>query len=111
MLSYPSMESYTVSCFKDNSASIIFKLGSEMKTFTGQNTDIQMNKIDENKIEHAADEFIKFLENENITMNIDDFSEASREIFEKEELYLNADGFKLFSMLTLAFTQLGIIEI
>ncbi len=105
------MESYTVSCFKDNSASITFKLGSEIKTFTGQNTDIQMNKIDENKIEHAADEFIKFLENENITMNIDDFSEASREIFEKEELYLNADGFKLFSMLALAFMQLGIIEI
>ena len=70
-----------------------------------------MNKIDESKIEHATLEFKKFLENENITLNIDDFSGASSEIFEKEEAWLESGGFKLFSMLTLAFLQLGIIEI
>ena len=111
LLSYPSMESYTVSCFKDNSSSITFKLGSEMKTFIGHNTDIQINKIDENKIEHATIEFIKFLEKENIILNIDDFSDASIKIFEKEEKYYAKGGFKLFSMLTFSFMQLGIIEI
>lgn len=111
LLSYPSLESYTVSCFKDNSDSITFKLGSELKSFIGTNTDIQMNKIDESKIEHATLEFKKFLENENITLNIDDFSGASSEIFEKEEAWLESGGLKLFSMLTLAFLQLGIIEI
>lgn len=111
LLSYPSMESYTVSCFKDNSNSITCKLGSDMKTFIGQNTDIQMNKVEESKIEHAAIEFMKFLENEHIEWNIDDFSEASGKVFEKEEDYFASGGFKLFSMLTLAFMQLGIIEI
>ena len=110
LLSYPSMESYTVSCFKDDSASIVFRLGSELKTFIGQNTDIQMNKVDESKLEHAAREFMKFLETESIPLDIDDFSKGSGEIFEKEESYFRNGGFKLFSMLTLAFMQLGIIE-
>lgn len=54
---------------------------------------------------------MKFLENEHIEWNIDDFSEASGKVFEKEEDYFASGGFKLFSMLTLAFMQLGIIEI
>ena len=64
------MESYTVSCFKDDSASIVFRLGSELKTFIGQNTDIQMNKVDESKLEHAAREFMKFLETESIPLRV-----------------------------------------
>ncbi|WP_303919164.1 hypothetical protein [Treponema berlinense] len=69
-----------------------------------------MNKVDESKLEYAAREFMKFLENESIPLDIDDFSKGSEEIFEKEESYFRNGGFKLFSMLTLAFMQMGIIE-
>lgn len=110
LLSYPSLESYTVSCFRDKSSSITFKLGSELKTFIGENVVIQLNKLDEEKIEHAASEFLKFLEAEGLMFDIDDFSGTSCMVFEKEEEYFKAGGFRLFSMLTLAFMQLGIIE-
>ena len=59
----------------------------------------------------AADEFLEYLLSEQITFDIDRFSDASRAIFTKQEAeYLAGQGFRLFSMLTLAFLQMGIIE-
>ena len=49
---------------------------------------------------------------EQIVFNIDEFSEASQTVFTKQETeYLSGAGFRVFSMLTLAFLQMGIIEL
>lgn len=111
LLSYPSIESYIISNFKDDTDTLRFQLGSDLKSYIGRNTDIQINKITEETLLKASLEFLKYLENEQIAFDIDDFSKASRAIFTKQEAeYLSGAGFKLFSMLTLAFLQMGIIE-
>lgn len=112
LLSYPSIESYTISNFKNETCSLRFNLGSEAKSYIGENTDIQLNKITPETLFKATLEFLKYLESEQITFDIDAFSEASHSIFTKQETeYLSGQGFRVFSMLTLAFLQMGIIEL
>ena len=111
LLSYPSIESYVISNFRDTTNIPHFSLGKDVKAYIGENTDIQMNKISEATLIKAADEFLKYLLNEQITFDIDEFSGASHAVFTKQEAeYLSGRGFRLFSMLTLAFLQMGIIE-
>ena len=78
--------------------------GSELKTYIGENKNIQFNKFNESIVLNAADEFLKYLFNEKLNYDLDDFSPTSKEIFSRQE-----KEYKLFSMLTLAFMQLGII--
>lgn len=112
LLSYPSIESYIISNFRNTADIRRFSLGKDTKTYIGENTDIQMNKISEETLIKAANEFLKYLLSEHIDYEIDEFSEASHAIFTKQEAdYLSGRGFRLFSMLTLAFLQMGIIEI
>lgn len=111
LLSYPSIESYIISNFRDTS-NLRFSLGKEAKAYDGNNTDIQLNKISEETLMYAAGEFLKYLESEGIAWDIDDFSGASHTVFTKQEAdYLAGKGFRVFSMLTLAFLQMGIIEL
>lgn len=112
LLSYPSIESYIISNFKDETNTLRFQLGKDAKTYIGSNTDIQINKISEKKLIKATFEFLKYLETEQISFDIDKFSEASYTIFTKQEAeYFFGEGFRVFSMLTLAFLQMGIIEL
>jgi hypothetical protein len=111
LLSYPSVESYIVSNFVDGTNTLRFQLGKDVKTYIGANTEIQMNKISEETLTRAANEFLLYLESEQIHFDIDEFAPASHEVFTRQEQeYLSGIGFRLFSMLTLAFLQLGIIE-
>lgn len=111
LLSYPSIESYIISNFRDTANTPRFSLGKDAKAYIGRNTDIQVNRISEETLINAADEFLKYLSGEQIAFDIDDFSEAGHTIFTKQETeYLFGRGFRLFSMLTLAFLQMGIIE-
>ena len=112
LLSYPSIESYIISNFKDETVSLRFLLGHEAKSYIGKNTDTQLNKITEETLLKATFEFLKYLESEQISFDIDEFSEASHAVFTKQETeYLSGAGFRVFSMLTLAFLQMGIIEL
>ena len=111
LLSYPSIESYIISNFRDTSA-LRFSLGKKAKAYNGNNTDIQLNKISEETLMCAAGEFLKYLESEGIAWDIDDFSGTSHTVFTRQEAdYLAGKGFRVFSMLTLAFLQMGIIEL
>lgn len=110
LLSYPSIEAYTVSGFMAGTYKIRENLGTEVKKFIGENTFIQVNKMSRETVINAAKEFIAYLENERYDWNIDEFADTSRSIFERQEQnYMEGKGFRLFSMLTLAFLQLGII--
>lgn len=112
LLSYPSVESFIVSNFKDDASLLRFQLGSDVKAYIGKNTDIQINKINEESLLRATIEFLKYLESEGLSLDVDDFKKESHAIFTKQEAeYLSGAGFRLFSMLTLAFLQMGIIEL
>lgn len=113
LLSYPSIESYIISNFRDTANVPQFLLGKDVKAYIGGNPDIQINKISEGTLIKAADEFYdNQFSSEQIAFDVDEFSEASHAVFTKQETeYLSGQGFRLFSMLTLAFLQLGIIEL
>ncbi len=112
LLSYPSIESYNISHFRENTYTIRFSLGNDAKAYIGNNNDIQINKITEATLLHATEEFLKYLEIMEIPLDIDDFRSASQTIFtEQEKEFRCGIGFKAFSMLTLAFLQMGILEI
>lgn len=112
LLSYPSIESYIISNFRDEASNLRFSLGKDTKEYIGANNDIQINKISEETLIRAACEFLKYLESEKVSFDVDEFSEASHAVFTKQEAeYLSRAGFRLFSMLTLAFLQMGIISL
>lgn len=112
LLSYPSIEGYTISCFRKKSFLICKNLGRNVKEYIAENTDIQLNKISKETMLNAALEFIEYLKLEDIEWDIDDFEQASFEIFKRQdERYLKNKEFRIFSMLTLAFLQMGIIEL
>lgn len=112
LISYPSIESHTVSHFISDSHTLQFALGQEVKTFIGAHREIQFNKLSECTLLHATKEFITFISHQCSEWDIDEFHCASAEIFSQQEnLYHNNKTYALFSMLTLAFLQLGIIEL
>ncbi len=111
LLSYPSIESYIISNFKEDANLLRFELGRDAKAFVGANTDIQTNKISEETLIKAAYEFLAYLKSEKVEFDIDEFATASHAVFSKQEIgYLSGAGFRLFSMMTLAFLQMGILE-
>lgn len=59
LLSYPSIESYIISNFRDTANTPRFSLGKDAKAHIGRNTDIQVNRISEETLINAADEFLK----------------------------------------------------
>lgn len=112
LLSYPSVESYIISNFCEGSYRIVLKLGTDAKEYIGTRKEIQLNKINEETLLCATREFVDFLAMEELKWDIDNFGEVSRELFNRQEMrYLRGAGFNLFSMLTLAFLQLSMIEL
>lgn len=111
LLSYPSIESYTISSFQNNVYQINLRFGHHAKTYMGQHREIQMNKISEATLLHAADEFAAYLQALHLDWDIDAFAETSRTVFHHQEHnYASRGSYDLFSMLTLSLLQLGILE-
>lgn len=111
LLSYPSIEAYTASSFTEDAYKLEFSLGKDIKAYIATNTYIQFNKLNEDTIEKAAYELMKYLEAEDIIMDIDYFGEINPQIFYKQEEYFRMHSkYRLMSLLSVAFIQLGIIE-
>lgn len=112
LLSYPSVEAFTISNFRTDSWTIQRGLGSELKEYISENPDIQLNKMTEDTLKNATFEFYQYVYRYEKQVDIDDFSHLSMKIFNsEEELYEEKKIYDLFSMLVLAFLQLGIIEV
>lgn len=112
LLSYPSLESYEISNFKDDSHKLRYGLGSELKTFIGleENKDIQLNKMSFETLAHATKEFIDFINETGIGLDIDDLGALSLDIYNYEEGFYSKYGvYRVLSLLTVAFIQLGIV--
>ncbi len=100
-----------ISNFLTDSYNNDFALGAEAKSFIALNNHIQINNINENSIKKAVVELIKYIENEDIDLDIDYFSKANILIFNKQEkYYLKKSAYKTLSLLAIAFLQLGIIS-
>ena len=111
LLSYPSLESYEISNFVEGSHKLEYELGSELKQFIAkENRVIQLNKMTLDTINHATKEFIDFINEENIQMDLDDLSNVPLDIYNYEEkLYEEQRIYRVVSLLTIAFIQLGIV--
>lgn len=112
VLSYPSIESYEVSCFEDESYLLSKKLGAEVKEYISENAKlISMNKMDETSIIHAGSEMIKYLEKMGIELDLDDFSVTNEKVFHTEEQNLMEYGaFRLLSLLSCALLDFGMLK-
>jgi hypothetical protein len=112
LLSYPSIESYTISSFIDNTHLIEIALGDDAKAYVAANNQIQLNKISEATIVKASNEMMKYLQAEGIDFEIDNFWGPNIAVFEKQEhnYHMNSN-YRLLSLLSVAFIQLGIIEL
>lgn len=112
LLSYPCIECFIVSNFQEDITSLELGLGKEIKQYIYAQKYMQINKIDENTLINATNEFINYLDKYNIALNIDDFRDSSIKIFDQQESnYQNKKHYRLLSLLTLAFLQLGIIAL
>lgn len=112
ILSYPSIEAYEISHFIDSSYNLCARLGTDAKQIISQNADkIDMNKINEYSILHACDEFKKYISDQGIDFNIDDFSSTNISIFNREENYYEEKNtYFLFSVMSYILLDLGIIQ-
>lgn len=112
LLSYPSIESYTITAFNGASDDIRFILGRDAKNYISANPEIQLNKLGDDEIISAANVFLEYMGSYVETVDIDDFAPMSKRIFEEQEIrYMKGEGYRLISMLTLAFLQMGIIDL
>lgn len=112
LLSYPSLESYEISNFVDNSHNLKYGLGNDLKQFIAldENRNIQLNKMSLSTIEHATKEFIDFVNEAKILMDIDDLSNVPLDVYNlEEEIYEQQCLYRVLSLLTIAFIQLGIV--
>lgn len=97
LLSYPCIESYLVSSFQRESYNIKFGIGAKLKKYIGQHSEIQMNKISEETLRIATEEFMAYLQYIDQKWDIDDFSKTSRLIFDmQEEKYASSGGMICF---------------
>lgn len=117
LLSYPSIESYQLSHVQENCGELSFGLGSEVKTYLGEPKQhrMRMGAMNQTTLLHATQEFVLFLDAQKTDWDIDTFAPSapsSRKVFENQEaFYEQYHTVRLFSMLTLAFLQLGIITL
>lgn len=114
LLSYPSIESFVVSNFKEESYRIEKKLGADVKTYLGLEDNVrimQYNHFTKETIQFACIQFQNYVQENGFELDIDSISLLSSNIFESEEAYYNTyDKYHLISMLTIAFLELGILE-
>lgn len=113
LLSYPSIESYTVSCFCEHTHETSYELGKDLKQYAAENSyTIQMIRKDSH-ILHAVTELDEALEHYGITeYDLDDLGKTLLNIYQVEQkCYLAINKFGLLSTLSFVLLELGIIEI
>ena len=112
LLSYPSVESFTLSCFDENSFSLKIKLGRELKQYL-ESKKFNQSKIDETKLEFAVVNLVKsvsFISDSHL--DVDNFKELNNKFFDFEEnLFSKENVYNCLSLLAISLIDLGLIEI
>lgn len=112
ILSYPALEAYTVSCFRDKTHEVSYELGRELKQYAAQNSyTIQMLR-NETHIAHATSELDRALTAYGICdYDLDNLGQTLLDLYDREQqIYLATQKFSLVSALSFVLLELGIIE-
>lgn len=112
LLSYPAIESFTLSNFTHDSFNNVFDIGKHLKQYLNDNK-INHRKIDDDTLELAVKELMSALKQINgCKFDLDDLSECNNEVFDYEEAYKSQnDVYKALSLLTISLLDLGLVEI
>lgn len=112
LLSYPAIESFTVSNFEKNCFEKSFDTGHNVKLYVHENN-YNHQKISEDTLLFATNELLNALKViEQKDFDIDAFGDTSKNVFDYEENeYRKTNMYKVFSMVTVALLDLGLIEV
>ncbi len=115
LISYPAFESFITSNFENECCNTNFYLGKDLKNYNTSNKYMH-NKITEDTLKKATENFLSYLNIENISfdndLDLDDFSKVNVEILNKQEKYcITNKGYRLVSLFIIVFLNLGLIKI
>ena len=112
LLSYPSIESFTLSNFQSNSFCQRFDLGDTLKTYL-ESRKINHARINATTLTMAIQEMIDALASIGMEdFDIDNFSNTNKAIYEYEEdVYSRESVYQALSLLCISLLDLGLIEI
>ena len=115
LLSYPAIESFVLSNFLEDTYKLRFRLGSEMKSFIGEEQNarvIQQNKITSETLKFAANEFIRYLDYVDTEFDLSNLEKMNMTVFETEEkLFEKEEVYAAVSQLVISLIYLGIITV
>lgn len=130
LLSYPAIESYFLSCIKENTVEMAFKLGTDAKAVLAnkictedcaEKTDIHLKTVDlvfsnemkkmENRLIHSINEMDSGLQKLGVeSYNLDDLAPTLLEVYDyQQQKYMKEDVFSLLSLVGMALLELGVI--
>ncbi len=112
LLSYPSVEAFTLSNFTDDTYKQGFQTGNLLKKHL-QDCGINHNRISEDTLINATKELLSSLNKIEIDkLDVDDFCASNMKIFEHEELeYERNQVYRALSLLAISLIDLGVVEI
>lgn len=113
LLSYPSIESFTLSCFDKDCFSVKIKTGNDLKKY------LEDEKINQSRInDQALTLSTEVLTNALVSINsgemfdIDNFKECNIKVFDfEEEIYSSEELHNCLSLLCISLLDLGLVEI
>lgn len=114
LLSYPSIEAYVISCFDEDFCRLQIS-AKKAKTLIG-NSGYQQHKIDGAKIALATQGMLlaisQTIQRDLAPEDFDAFKEVNTKLFDEEERLKQCTGFyRLLSLLSVSFLDLGLITI
>ncbi len=112
LLSYPSIEAFTLSNFEKNSFEKKFKLGKDIKKYFHDNGYNQQHISDKTLLD-ATKELMVACEKMNVLeLNVDEFQVCNKKIYNYEEYeYFESELYRILSLLCISFIDLGLLEI
>ncbi len=112
LLSYPAIESFTLSCFQGNVFSLGFETGQKLKTYLGSQA-VNHQNIDDASLQHAVSEMLDALGIINgCKYDLDNLSECNLDVFRYEESQKERNGVYLcMSLFIICLLDLGLIEL
>lgn len=111
LLSYPAVESYIISCFRDDSCLVRFELGRDLKKKTAEWGYSEKDIREEAHLTHAAQEMDAALEALGCgTYDIDDLAPTLLAAYDAQQELHRTDGtFSLLSQISFALMELGLL--
>ena len=112
LLSYPSIESFTLSNFESDSFCQKFDLGNSLKSYL-ESKKINHARMNETTLALAAEEMLCAFQTMGVgDFDIDSFSDTNEAIFHyEEEVYSEESVYQALSLLCISLIDLGLIEI